>query len=303
MSEASATCTATSRSSPRSRKVSFPTADGWQLAGTLFEPAATGGRGAGRAVLIGSGIGIHRGFYQRFARRLATHGLTALSLDWRGTGDSAAVNGDRPARLVDWGAEDLPAAVDWLEAEVGAGSLAYVGHSIAGAILGLTPSVERFDRLLLVTVGSGYYHHWDGLSRPLIRLIWRVGIPAVTRVLGRLPGWTLGGRYDVPTPAAMDWARWGRNPSHVLSESPEVRRRFAELEAPVRVYAVTDDWFAPPRAAETVMSYFESAALDRVWLRPEEMGVRRIGHFGFFRPEMAETLWTDAARWLSETRS
>jgi predicted alpha/beta hydrolase len=26
--------------------------------------------------------------------------------------------------------------------------------------------------------------------------------------------------------------------------------------------------------------------------------VRKIGHFGFFRPEHRDTLWRDAAEWL-----
>jgi predicted alpha/beta hydrolase len=31
---------------------------------------------------------------------------------------------------------------------------------------------------------------------------------------------------------------------------------------------------------------------------PAEAGVERIGHFGFFRPDVREALWKPAAKWL-----
>jgi predicted alpha/beta hydrolase len=34
-------------------------------------------------------------------------------------------------------------------------------------------------------------------------------------------------------------------------------------------------------------------------ISPERLGARRIGHFGFFRPEHRDTLWREAADWLA----
>jgi predicted alpha/beta hydrolase len=31
---------------------------------------------------------------------------------------------------------------------------------------------------------------------------------------------------------------------------------------------------------------------------PAEAGVQKIGHFGFFRPDLRDTLWQAAADWL-----
>ena len=245
-------------------------------------------------------MGIQRGFYHRFARRLAAHGLSVLTVDWRGIGGSAIGRArDCPARLADWGEKDLSATIECLVEETEPESLAYVGHSLGGAVLGLTPSAKRFERILLVAAQNGYWKHWDGLSRLVMLGIWSIAIPAATVVFGCLPRWALGGQCDVPAKVARDWARWGRHPGHVLSQAPEVRERFASLSAPVRAYAISDDWFAPRRATERAKSYFPSALVERVWLTPKDLGVNRIGHFGFFRPELAVPLWGEAAEWLA----
>ena len=40
------------------------------------------------------------------------------------------------------------------------------------------------------------------------------------------------------------------------------------------------------------------ATPDIVSIPPAEVGVKKIGHFGFFRPEHRDTLWRGAAEWL-----
>ena len=44
-----------------------------------------------------------------------------------------------------------------------------------------------------------------------------------------------------------------------------------------------------------------TGSIDRsIWrVTPAEAGVAKIGHFGFFRPELRDTLWKAALAWLS----
>jgi predicted alpha/beta hydrolase len=277
------------------REVGFAASDGWPLQATLFRPA--GERAVGRSVIVGPGMGIQRTFYRRFARRLAAHGLPTLVLDWRGIGGSARGPIRRSnAALADWGERDLPAAITWMDAEMAPASMAYVGHSIAGAVLGLSASAGRFARILLVAAQNGYWKLWDGPSKLAMLGIWSA-IPAATAVIGYLPRWALGGACPLPPRVASEWARWGRRADHVASHAPGVRERFAGLRAPVRAYLIDDDWIAPRRAAEAFAANFASAPVEQKRLTAAELGVPRIGHFGFFRPELAG-LWEDAASWL-----
>jgi predicted alpha/beta hydrolase len=53
-------------------------------------------------------------------------------------------------------------------------------------------------------------------------------------------------------------------------------------------------------AAVSLMTERYTGARERSiqHVTPAEAGVAKIGHFGFFRPEMRDTLWKPAADWL-----
>ena len=56
---------------------------------------------------------------------------------------------------------------------------------------------------------------------------------------------------------------------------------------------------APFDAVEALRSYYPDAAQERVHLAPRDIGLRSIGHFGFFRREMPIEQWDGIARWLT----
>ena len=43
---------------------------------------------------------------------------------------------------------------------------------------------------------------------------------------------------------------------------------------------------------------YSAIAPEILSVSPRELGVSRIGHFGFFRPDRRDTLWRGAAEWL-----
>src|SRR2546428_14073244 len=76
--------------------VIFPALDHLPLAGTLSDPEGPL-RGA---VLIGSAMGVPRGFYGAFADYLADSGLAVLRFDYRGIGGAVRpAPWGRPAHL------------------------------------------------------------------------------------------------------------------------------------------------------------------------------------------------------------
>ncbi len=62
----------------------------------------------------------------------------------------------------------------------------------------------------------------------------------------------------------------------------------------------SDDGYAPRAAAEALRAFYPSAKGELHEVHPDALGVERIGHFGFFRDPFRDTLWKDAADWLSE---
>ena len=70
-------------------------------------------------------------------------------------------------------------------------------------------------------------------------------------------------------------------------------------DAPIRFVQVADDPWGTPAAVGHMAKHF-SASVDRsIWrVTPTEVGVQKIGHFGFFRPDLRDRLWQQAATWL-----
>lgn len=270
--------------------------DGYALAGDLFLP----GEAPRAAVLVAPAMGVPRGYYARFAAFLAGQGMAALTVDYRGVGGSRR-GGLRglPATLRDWGERDLAGAADHLAARVPGVPLLWVGHSVGGQLLGLVEDVPLAGALL-VAAQSGHWRLWSGAWRARIFLLWHAVIPGLVPLLGRLPAAVLGGGEDVPPGVAREWAAWGRRRDYVMSYArPLGGRGFARLTAPIVSYAIADDRYAPERSVRELLGYYRAAPTELRVVRPEALGERHVGHFGFFRARFEETLWREALAVLS----
>lgn len=282
--------------------VRVPATDGLQLAATLHRPPATLRGGDPRAlVVVAPATGVARRYYRAFAADLAGAGFAALTLDYRGTG------GSRPARLSgfeaamhQWGERDLAGALEWLTDRFPGRPLLVVGHSVGGQVLGFARSIDRVRAVLSVASQSGHWRLWPGARRLQMGLYMHVVVPGLSRALGRLPFGLVGGE-DLPAGVALEWSRWSRDPRY-LQPTAEARgaQGYGAYAGPWRALCFTDDWYAPPRAVETLLTYYPRARAELRLVAPGDVGARRIGHFGFFRPAFRDTLWREARAWLEE---
>lgn len=270
--------------------------DGYALAARLYAP-----RGDARAsVVIHGATATPRRYYDRFARWLAGEGYRVLSYDYRGVGGSRprALRGFA-ATMRDWAERDAAAAVRYLRAEHPEAPVLMIGHSFGGQALGLSDALGEVDAAVMVGAQFGYEGHWDLLGRARLAVVWRAVLPASVALFGYLPGWT-GIGEDLPGGVAREWARWCTSPGYLTDAVPEARGRFAALRAPMLFYSFTDDDFAPGRAVRHYLSALSRARVTHRRLRPEDLGGRPIGHFGFFRPAFADSLWPEVARFFDD---
>jgi predicted alpha/beta hydrolase len=72
---------------------------------------------------------------------------------------------------------------------------------------------------------------------------------------------------------------------------------------PLRSYSIADDPFAPRVGVENMVALYPNARAELRAVAPADLGVARIGHFGFFRETFASTLWKEAADWLLQAAS
>jgi predicted alpha/beta hydrolase len=284
--------------------ITIPAADGYPLAATLFLP-----RGAKRhAILISSATATPRKIYRGFAGYLARRGCAVLTYDYRGIGGSRqrAVEGyNQPkslagfkANMADWAALDISAAVRWMRERYHNMPLGYVGHSFGGQVLGLLANNAEVSRALLVAAQAGY---WKLMTAPeryrVYAMLNFVGIP-LTKALGYAPGWS-GIGVDLPKGAFLQWANWVNSPRYLFDDNSLTGLpNFEKYKGAMRALCLSDDPWATRPAVELLCKGYSSTTPEIITIAPGDVGVGRIGHFGFFRPEHRDTLWRGAAEWL-----
>lgn len=273
-------------------------ADGYPLGATLYPPENSNGR----VVLINSAMGVKRGYYHKYATFLASKGFTVLTYDYRGVGDSR--QGDlrkSPARLLDWGEKDQTLALQWLLGQYPDQKLLVVGHSVGGQILGLTVLNNRLDGVLTVASQSGYWRHWPGWRKYWIFVVWHFIIPGSTALLGYFPASKFGLGEDLPAGVAREWARGGRSPRYIYDFFENTfHNHYPALSAPFRSYSFEDDTFAPEKSVDMLLPLYPNAKPERIHLKPSDLGVDAIAHFGFFRDKFKDSLWQESANWLAQ---
>jgi len=276
--------------------IMLPASDGYALAATLFLP-----RGIKHtAVLINSATAVPRKIYRRFATYLATRGCVVLTYDYRGIGGSrpASLKGFA-ATMSDWAALDMASAVTWMRGRYKGIPLTVVGHSFGGQAIGLLPNNDMIARSLLIAAQAG---HWALMPSPAsyrVYLLMNIVGRPVTHMLGYTPG-KLGLGEDLPKGVFLQWSDWVMNKRYYYDDPKlPLLTNYGQYTHPLRALSFTDDALATVPMVELLCTGFTATQPEILSIDPKHVGAAKIGHFGFFRPEFRETLWKDAADWLS----
>jgi predicted alpha/beta hydrolase len=269
------------------------TADGLAIAasfhGDELSPAQTRG-----AVLMVPAMGTPQHYYARFATWLAAQGYRVATFDYRGTGLS------RPRRLrgfradiLAWAKLDCAAMIEALAARAPGLPLYWIGHSLGGQILPFVPNHNRVARAVLVASGSGYWRDTAPYLRPRAWWLWFLVAPLAVALCGYFPGKTLRIISDLPKDAMLQWRRWCLHPDYMLSEGDWVRKQLAAVTTPITSLSFPDDEYMSARSTEALDTWYANAPRKTKRIAPQDLGVPRIGHFGFFRAGFERSLWQD----------
>ena len=261
------------------------TKDGQRIAARFFRPQ---GEPKG-SVLIVPAMGGTQDYYQPFASWLATQGFTAATFDYRGTGFSRPrdLRGFK-ADIFDWARLDCAAMIDALPQR----PLYWIGHSLGGQILALVPNKHSVAKAVTVATGSGYWLENVPSLRLKVWWLWYVLTPIALRVCGYFPGRALRKVGDLPKGVMAQWRRWCLDPEYAVgAEGDAVRAEYAAVRAPIVSISFEDDEMMSARNTESIHSFYTSAPRTLKRIAPRDIGVARIGHFGFFRAAFEFSLW------------
>ena len=264
------------------------TGDGFAIAARFYPPPGP----ARGAVVIASAMGVSQAYYEPFARWLAGEGFLVATFDYRGTFAS------RPGRLrgfvtdiLVWAAVDCAAVLDAVAARVPGVPVYWVGHSLGGQILPFVPNRNRLAKVVTVATGSGY---WRENSPPLRRRawwLWFVVAPVTMALCGYFPGARLRKVGDLPKGVMAQWRRWCLHPEYAVGDGEHVRAQYAEVRLPIVSLSFHDDEFMSARNTASIHGFYVNAPRVMKRIAPQEVGLERIGHFGFFRSASEGPLW------------
>lgn len=278
-------------------EISIPATDGYPLKASLYEPGRNGSSLG--VVIVNSAMAVRRGFYSPFASFLRDQGFIVITYDYRGIGGSrpATLRGF-PARLSDWGERDFAGIVGWAASSYTGMGLSVVGHSTGGGIIGLAENNTKIHSIILVSAQNGHWRLWPSPARYRLAFLFYCLVPGIAHSLGYVPGW-MGLGEDLPKGVALEWASWCRREGYMVGGDGARRREgFDRLRVPILAYGFADDPYAPRPAVEAFLDLLGSGQKIHRHIGPEEIGGRPIGHFGFFREDRRDTIWTEAAHWL-----
>lgn len=279
------------------KTIELQAADSYRLAARVYE---TGGFVRGVALIV-SAMAIKQSFYADFAEWLAAKSWETITFDYRGMGDSApkSLRG-LETDILTWARQDCAAALAFARARAAGRPLLWIGHSLGGQILAMTPGNESLTAAITVASGSGY---WRENAYPLRRYswwLWHVMVPVATAICGYFPGKRLRMVGDLPKGVIEQWSRWCRNPDYAAgAEGETMRAAYRKPTLPILSLSFTDDEYMSERNIASLHGFYENAQRTMRRLAPADVGLKRIGHFGFFRADIGSRLWPSMLDWVT----
>lgn len=271
--------------------------DGHELAGHCFEPIGS----PKGSIVIAAAMAVPQTFYTPFAQYLASNGYAVWTFDYRGTGKSlpGSMRGAK-ADLTDWFARDYDAVLN-VAADAHPGKPVFaVGHSFGGQCAPLLPSRDRLAGLINIAVGSGSGRHLVTKVRRSAPLMWHLLAPVLCPLFGYFPGERIGVVGNVPTGAMFQWRRWCLTPDYILSGEPGARQAYASATFPVLGLTFADDELLREEGSRMLHDAFANRPADYRFITPAQVGLQRVGHFGFFKPQSETALWPLVTKWIEE---
>lgn len=274
--------------------------DGETLSGRWYRAL----NGSPRAiVVVAPAAAVSAKFYHAFCEYLAGQNWQVLCFDFSAIGHSKRrdVKADHAVGFSTWIERDYPAVIRHAKQTHPNLPLLIVGHSAGGWMAGLHALNQDIDGILGVAALSGY---WKWMARPnryLHFLTWHMIVPISVWLKGYWPG-VVGLKINLPRTLGLEFARWAKHPEFVFGETNlNAKQHARDYCGHLQLLQIRDDPWGTVGAVSNYAKYFTGAKTNQIMpIDPMDFGLKRLGHFGFFRKNAAPMLWAVAAKKLED---
>lgn len=269
--------------------------DGVKLKGTLLLPDYP------KAVVqFNGGTATRKEFYLPFLSYLANHGYLCCLWSYRGTepGDNLK---DSAIRYADYGLKDMPAIKAYLENRFPDLQFLLVGHSAGGQQIGFMEDLSNVKGNINISVSAAYFRKMPLAYRLKAYFFFYLFAPISSLFNGYVRAKPYGFMENLPKPVVYEWRDWLEVEEYFFDkkfyEVTVPGGHFKNFKFPIQVYYSTDDSISNQANTEAFWRNVKSEKAIKIKeLKPEEFGLKKIDHFGYFRKGMKDTLWKDIVK-------
>ena len=272
-------------------KLTLTTKDNHHLTIYQFQPATQ----VKAEIIIAAAMGTAQSYYAPLAKWLSEQGYKVTTFDYRGMGESqhhALKHYDND--ILDWARIDCSLVLDYVMNHSQDRAVYWIGHSLGGQVFPLVERIDEVNKVITIASGTGYWKHNAPQLRKKVWWFWFILVPVLLRVYGYFPGKKMGMVGNLPKPVMAQWRRWCMHPEYCVGvENQEIAEKFDRLALPVRSFALTDDEMLSVLNIEALFALFGSEDKQLTQINPKDLGIKRVGHLGFFRSDFSNNLWKD----------
>lgn len=273
------------------------TLNGHSLRCTCFLPEQSNFK----SIVISSATGVLQYYYHKIAIHFSGLGYIVYTFDYYGIGkseNSIKKLKQNPYDLKDWGENDQAAVIDHVKTKYPSHKIILITHSIGGQILAFNKSIYKIDAIITIASQSGYWKLWKGYERLRMFTFWYILIPFLTPLFGYFPAKKIGLFENLPRKMVYQWSRWGKQKDYFLSEFELKNLELKNYNKKLLSLSFPKDEYATKTSVDWLANLFTNATIDRRHINPEEMGIKNVGHFGYFKTDFKESLWNLTHHWI-----
>ncbi len=239
-------------------ELQFVSIDGFRNYINIFQPFYI--RNA-PIIIIMPALGVKAQYYEPLANAIKEAGYIAVTVDLRGTGNSAINPKKRNFGYHEMLSFDWPVVLEKVDKHFPNNKIYLLGHSLGGQLNVLYASQHRqlISGLILVAACSVYYKGW---KFPL-----NIGVLMATQTarflvkfLGYFPGGKVGFAGTEAKNLILDWAYNARSGKYKPLNSPvNFENDFQNIKLPVLAISFEGDKLAPQNAVKILTSKMKNA--------------------------------------------